>query len=637
MNDSKKITLLDLKKQYALGLRIPEIQRDYVMGAGGKDSDGNDKLKKLLDVIRKKCESKEDFDFSCIITYCSNPEDSPLEIYDGQQRLTTLMIMILYKLRSENKDVTRFANWYSFIGRPKANEIFDFLTQKEAQIDDIEVTDFTSFSIRNLLAKIARSEYKDITSDYLLNQVKFDMVSIGSQSEIEQFFMDLNSGVKLKDYELYKAKLTHRVNQLKQYNDIDTKDEIFEMWPHKMDNDWLNFFAIFADYEHPAEEYEIEFVKYCIDMIYIENNIESKNMQVDTISADIIKQVYGIMQMITELDLSFFGHMDEELLKKGILYYSWGKSDSENKKEYNYKLRGAFWDLAFEEYDKILYYIIKFVLLDAEKRKEMKDDALLWCLITSLDWQIDIQYEYLRLIKIILNHNVAENLDAWYECQFKGQYLYYCKYTVYAIPQYYGEHLKIDNGIKGRHSNMFLLNKSVIRNVKISNMLSREKIVNNLMEQIMDISKGNKDIENIINSRIQLLQMPEYYYNEDYVKKENLVFGIISKITEPIKEEYYYLEEVTLSWPIRKGGRSSLKECKVRLKCKTDLLFAEFSKDNDSIVEKTVSKIGKEFIDKCFWTDSNTVKKLVDRVTPTSTTYNKKDSDSGWCDTYFLD
>ncbi|KSV58518.1 hypothetical protein [Acetivibrio ethanolgignens] len=58
--------------------------------------------------------------------------------------------------------------------------------------------------------------------------------------------------------------------------------------------------------------------------------------------------------------------------------------------------------------------------------------------------------------------------------------------------------------------------------------------------------------------------------------------------------------------------------------------------DNNNIVEKTISKMGKEFIDKCFWTNSNTVKKLVDRVTPTSTTYNKKDSDSGWYEEWTL-
>ena len=279
-----------------------------------------------------------------------------------------------------------------------------------------------------------------------------------------------------------------------------------------------------------------------------------------------------------------------------------------------------------------MYYIIKFVLLDTDKRKELKDDVLLWCFIKTLDWQVDFQNEYLRLIKIILNHNVVENNDAWYECQNKGQYLYYCKYTVYAIPQYYGEHINskiINDDIKLRHSNMFLFNKWVLQNVKISNILSREKITNSLMNQIKDISI--KDIGCIINSRILLLQT--HKYNKDYIMKENAVFGIIDKIETPIKDGYY-LGKVNLSWPTR--GYGSSLECWVRLKCKTDLMFSPFNDDCNQIVEKTVNKMGKEFIDKCFWTHSDTVHKLMNRVTQTSTTYNKKDSDSGWKDTWEL-
>lgn len=634
MNDSKKISLSDLKKEYRSGLCIPEIQRDYVMGAGGKDRDGKDKLEKLLNAILAKCRADEDFDFSCIITYCKDSENARLEIYDGQQRLTTLVIMILYKLRSEKKCVTEFDNWYRFMGRPKANEILGMLTDNESSIADIEVTDFTSFSMKNLLEKTALPEYEDITSGYLLERVKFDMVSIGSQNEIEQFFMDLNSGVKLKDYELYKAKLTHRVNQIKREHGAETKDEAFDMWSHKIDNEWLNFFAVFADYKHPAEEYEIAFVKYCMNMIFIEDGKAPVNGRVETITAGAIQRVYYLMQKITELDLNFFRHENEELLKKGILYFSWGECDSDIRKFYNYKLRGAFWNLAFEEYDKMLYYIMKFVLLDAKKSMEMKADVLLWCFITTLDWQIDMQNEYLRLIKIILNHNVTENGDAWYECQNKGQYLYYCKYSVYAIPQYYGEHLNtgVKDHNKNRHSNMFLLNKSVIQNAKTANILNRGKIAIRFMEQIRNISKGNDDAEHIIATRMLLLKMPEYNRYDDYVKRENAVFGIIGKITQPV-EEKYYLEEVTFEWPTR-GKRPSSLICQVRLKCRTDFLFAKFHPDNHDMVERTIRKMDREFIDKCFWMDQNTVGKLTDRASSYATTYNKKDSDSGWCEEY---
>lgn len=631
MGDSKKITLLDLKTQYKMGLRIPEIQRDYVMGAGGKDGDGKDKLNKLLDAILAKCKDGKDFDFSCIITYCSDTENTPLEIYDGQQRLTTLMIMILYKLRVEKQDITRFTKWYDFTGRPKANEIFNLLTQNESQINNIMATDFTSFSIKKLLKKIALPKYKDISSDYLLNQVKFDMVSIGSQNEIEQFFMDLNSGVKLKDYELYKAKLTHRVGQLKLENDDELNQESLEMWPHKMDNDWLDFFDIFADYEHPAEEYEAEFVKYCINMISTDYGKDATSIKIESITADIIKQVYDIMQMVTKLNFKFIKKNDDIY---GVLYFSWGERDSEIEKKYNYYRRGAFWNLAFEEYDRVLYYVIKTVLLNKDKRKELKNDVLLWCFITTLDWQIDLQNEYLRLIKIILNHNVVENTDAWYECQKKGQYLYYCKYIIYGIPQYYGKHIDLKNlgdDIKKRHSNMFMFNKWVIQNISISKMLSRRKITNSLMKQINDVSI--EYIVSIIKLRIQLLEKCECY--EDYTKKENDVFGIIQKIQTTIQIGDYHLAKVNLSWPTR-GYESTQNDCFVRLKCKTDFLFVQFNHTNNELVKKTINQMGVEFVDKCFWLYTNSVYKLADRVTQTSTTYNKKDSDSGWMNKWDL-
>ena len=72
MSDTEKITLQKLKNTYKQGVFIPEIQRDYVMGAGGKLSDRQDKLEKLLDAILASCKEHKDFDFSCIITYCED-------------------------------------------------------------------------------------------------------------------------------------------------------------------------------------------------------------------------------------------------------------------------------------------------------------------------------------------------------------------------------------------------------------------------------------------------------------------------------------------------------------------------------------------------------------------------------------
>ena len=208
MSEPEKINLSKLKKLYKEGLLIPEIQRDYVMGAGGKKKGhSKDKLTELLDAILNSFKAEKDFDFSCIITFSKEDENSPLEIYDGQQRLTTLFLLVLYCLQREaGEKYKEYSNWYRFSGRPVANGIIDKLTNEKVDLADLKVKDFSSFSMKNLLEKFSDPKYDCITSDYLLNKVKFDRVTMGSQSEIEQFFMDLNSGITLKDYELYKAK-----------------------------------------------------------------------------------------------------------------------------------------------------------------------------------------------------------------------------------------------------------------------------------------------------------------------------------------------------------------------------------------------------------------------------------------------
>lgn len=650
MSDTEKITLQKLKNTYKQGVFIPEIQRDYVMGAGGKLSDRQDKLEKLLDAILASCKEHKDFDFSCIITYCEDPDNGKLQIYDGQQRLTTLFIMLIFKLRKENNDdiIKNYQNWYSFSGRESANHIIRKLTNigdKYKEITEDDVVDFSSFSMLNLWNKLKEEKYEPITSEYLLNQVKFDMVSVGSQSEIEQFFMDLNSGVKLKDYELYKAKLVHHISTFHADYYNESIKEALQEWPHKMDNEWLNFFDIFADFYHTAEEYEIEFIKYCIRMTYFTERIEYDENNFDGVNEDIILKVYKLIELVSKLD--FFDAIHDKNILENVLQFSWGNLEEQKtgKERCNYDKRGAFWNLQYQEHDKLLYYVIKNVLIKKEEREALYSDVILWCFITTLDWKIDVQNEYLRIVKIILNHNVEENHDAWYECQGKGQYLYYCKYNVYGIPQYYGKHINlktVTDDINNKHSNMFLFNKWVIENITILNVLNRKRIAKTLMDKMKNTSIVY--ISEIINFRIGLLNDYEDKYDE-YIDKENEKLGILEKIKNP-PISGYYLGKVRLSWPTR--GKNSPEDCLVRLKCNTDLLFETFDPIKDSWVSntcKTKFKItddniidGADMIDKCFWPDTNKVQvhKLINRVTNDSTTYNKNGSDSRWKHTWNL-
>ncbi len=656
MSEIKKLCFSEIKKEYEKGVLIPEIQRDYVMGAGGSREGGEeDKLDALLNAILNAFDKKMEFDFSCIITYCKDPKTEKLEIYDGQQRLTTLMLLILFCLQKEEKadEYKSYNGWYQFKGRPVANEIISNLTEDAFSIDNIEVKDFTSYSMKNLLKKFAE-KYSRIDSDYLLNRVKFDRVELGSQSEIEQFFMDLNSGVKLKKYELYKAKLVHHIttitNSLKAENS--PKEELIA-WPQKLDNEWLNAFRVFADFAHPAEEYEIAFIQYCFSMLTGDKNIECIYNDPSINFSEVLKECFSIMEAISKLDFSL---VSKRPVKPEMVEFAWGDNSKysdpyEYSKIYNYynkDKRGAYWNLSFEDNEYHLYYIIKKILLNDKTSKELSDDAVIWAYIISLKWQIDYQIEFVRIIKILLNHIVSINSEAWYECQYKGQYLYYSKYNVDYIPQYYGVHRKNDNNNenkenKGKFSCVLSLINNCFRNIKEwPRTLNNKEIAKEIAAKICDrlTAQGFLDdscwMKKIVLYRQDEFNKPDVTYI-DFCNKENETNGIGIPCI-PYKDEYF-ASKATIRWPTISGS-DCIEDVYILLKCDMDKVYEIYSENSDNekrerieahIKKCTVNnRFGVFDKDKCFWKNDNAYR-IHDRATDSSKTYVKK----GGTDNYY--
>lgn len=92
-----QVSLRDVLQAYNQ-IIIPDVQRDYVMGSG------KEKLLKLLHAIAERNEKIENFNFSCLVGY--KDKNNNLYIYDGQQRLATLVVLCSYlldKTNAENK------------------------------------------------------------------------------------------------------------------------------------------------------------------------------------------------------------------------------------------------------------------------------------------------------------------------------------------------------------------------------------------------------------------------------------------------------------------------------------------------------------------------------------------------------
>lgn len=656
MADSEKINLAQLKERYKKGLRIPEIQRDYVMGAGGKrNKNSKDKLTCLLDAMLEKCKAHEKFDFSSIIAYCKDEdcENAFLDIYDGQQRLTTLLLLVLYKLRQEESVSYRdYHNWYYFSGRPVANEILGILTEEngleaEVLIEKIEVRDFTSFSMKKLLEKISerdkngRNKYDCVTSEYLLHQVKFDKVEIGSQNEIEQFFMDLNSGIKLKEYELYKAKLIHHIGDIRQKCSENSRRDILTLWAYKLDNEWLDAFKKFASYSHPAEEYEIAFIRYCFEMYCRSYHVKEEREGFGHLNGELLEHTYHIMESVSRIHFADIECKDK--IYDNLLYFSWGNSKAQADKEicairyHNYDKRGVAYNLGFEAYEKQLYWVIKEALLD--KRGEMYSDAVLWCYISTLIWQREeLQKEYLRLVKILLNHNIAINKDAWYECQKKGQYMYYCRNIVCGIPQYYGEHKEIKVN-EDMIDDILSLNIRIVKNGEANKISGSDK---DMTFYLMDLflASENEKIRDIVGKRKSHLESyPEKY--SDYLICENVCLGIGNPDRTQISacfasgSNLQWRAEVELNWRIRGGGVNKQPyKCWIIMQCKIDWICSHFNFSlQDWTVKSCSTKIANEdrnYLARCFWDEGegNLRPKIIrDRKTPTAATYiaNKKE------------
>ncbi len=718
MSDVEKVCLKDLKNKYKKGIQIPEIQRDYVMGAGGKADKGVvDKLIALLDAIQSSCIQNKDFDLSCIITYCKDgdTDNSYLEIYDGQQRLTTLTLLVLFCLHREGIKESEdkcgwsdFSDWYNFRERPIANIIMEILTENNDCVSQdgcfnencIEVRDFSSFSMKNLLKVFSDTKYKDITSTYLLEHVKFDRVEIGSQNEIEQFFMDLNSGLKLKEYELFKAKLVHRIGEVAKSKDQDPKTlEMFLSWPHRLDNEWLNTFMPFADFEHPAEEYEVAFIRYCFRQLCRCHGIGYKDelsiLSPEMNNDDFCKMINDCFRIMNALSKVFFSwSMGEKSQVPQVVMFPWGNVDerldadvcSQPELRYRYRyanesstifiaqrkpphlnildLRGAYWNISFEDNASQLYWVIQNILLNEGNNEEIDKDLIIWAYITTLDWQIDYQNEYIRLLKILLNHVFFSNTNALYECQKYGQYLFYSRYCVFNIPDYYGKHCipaESEKTCEEKYQCIYnLVNYYWENEKKWDRILNRSDISKRLMKQILDdgvLVNDNKnqerdavDFQGIIEKRLNFVNKYGTSYEIYCRNVENPCNGVLSSL-DGTQTEKNYVALVDLYWPVLRR-QEKFDNCFVLLKWNMDRCYEEYYhsnegslKSNDDLVKKYevyYKDKGSSFDKKVvFWkAESNLLAayRIIDRQGNSTKTYIKRGSDEGpWGYKYVYD
>ena len=197
MKKDQRVSFFEILNSYDK-IIIPDVQRDYVMGSGGK------KLKAFLDAIDNRMKEEQCFYGSSLIgTEVVENGKHILYVYDGQQRLMTLICLCLFR-DTGSEDIKKMCKKFEFQGRSLANKWIQEYEENGFKLEEAE--DFTTYSMANLYQKCKNWR---IDLNRILNKVCFDLVLVEKVSEAEQFYLDINDGLDLKEYEIFKAELYH--------------------------------------------------------------------------------------------------------------------------------------------------------------------------------------------------------------------------------------------------------------------------------------------------------------------------------------------------------------------------------------------------------------------------------------------
>ena len=263
---------------------IPVIQRDYCMGSHFNQQDKSDMLDYIIDSYNKN----KAITLSAITIF--HPQENVIYIYDGQQRIFTLACLV--KLL----DYSPIVQNITFEHREGFNEfIKKFFKNAEMNADSYASKSIAN--LRNALVNKLGTINKSNLCNYILKNIKFDVITVnGKLSTAEQFFVEINDGVQLVPYEIFKCKINAKFEKLitcdkelnENYRAVDIEDcpsknkPSYEEWVSNIDNVWLDYFYILnetnlTDEDAVEELMEIRFIEFCTRMIYWEKYLNNKS------------------------------------------------------------------------------------------------------------------------------------------------------------------------------------------------------------------------------------------------------------------------------------------------------------------------------------------------------------------------
>ncbi|MDE7420672.1 MAG: DUF262 domain-containing protein [Muribaculaceae bacterium] len=247
---------------------VPKIQRAYAQGRSKEENLRTQFVNELFNAL----EIDEPLELSFVYGSKNLDEDGAYryELLDGQQRITTLMLVYWYLASAERKPVPPFIKSFTYETRTTSSKFLDELSHSTIKID-IEYPSKTlrqlkwytlSFdkdsSVNGMMNMLDAIHHRYIGSSergnlyYRLHNLKFYELDLKEFKLTEEIYVKMNArGLQLTPFENFKADLVKFMKR----DDMPLFQDLVEMeivgkplapyylnFSQKLDNRWLNLF-----------------------------------------------------------------------------------------------------------------------------------------------------------------------------------------------------------------------------------------------------------------------------------------------------------------------------------------------------------------------------------------------------------
>jgi hypothetical protein len=248
---------------------VPKIQRAYAQGRANEENLRTQFVEELFSAIENERILELSFVYGAK-TYNEKEDVYRFELLDGQQRITTLILLYWYIASAEGKEVPEFIQYFSYETRTTSTNFLERLSKNTINTSKGKPSDIIrdrqwytrSFDkdssvhgMLNMLDEIHRRYCGSPERGRLyerLDYLKFYELDLDDFGLTEEIYVKMNArGLQLTPFENFKADLVKfmKRDDMTQFQNHVTMDIVgnpsvpyYLNFSHKLDNSWLNLF-----------------------------------------------------------------------------------------------------------------------------------------------------------------------------------------------------------------------------------------------------------------------------------------------------------------------------------------------------------------------------------------------------------